>query len=72
MKAIWLNGQIGDPVYTGLSLGGVLVYVGADTFNKASYPGLRAIRINNGVPILTVDLPDSQSVPAGATVDLYY
>jgi hypothetical protein len=70
--SIWLDAQIGDPVYQGLTLGGVIINAGAWSFLKADHPGLRALRINNGVPILVGDLPDSQSIPASATVDLYY
>jgi hypothetical protein len=70
--SIWQLDQIGDPAFQGLTLGAVIIYGGAGTFLKASYPGMRALRVNNGVPTLTAALPDSQSIPASATVEVWY
>jgi hypothetical protein len=59
--AVYENELIGSPIHEGLSFGGLLEYEAADTFAKAEFPGLRAIRLN-GVWILARDLPDSQDV----------
>ncbi len=61
MQSIWENTQIGDPVYQGLTLGGL--HVGTPLV-KEDYPGLRAIRLVDGTGVLAVDLPGSYTVPS--------
>lgn len=69
MQAIWQNDRIGDPVYDGLTLGGL--FVGA-TLDKEDYPGLRAIRLPDGTVILAVDLATPYAVPATAPTDIAF
>lgn len=52
----------GAGIYHGLSLGDILEYTSADTFEKADYPGLRAIRIDDGPIVLATDLADSENI----------
>jgi hypothetical protein len=66
MQSIWDQTQIGDPVYDGLTLGGIepIASLPGGNFVKANYPGLRAIRVGD-----TVTLRDAlaDSVPIAAT-----
>jgi hypothetical protein len=65
LQSIWENNRIGDPTFLGLTLGGQIEYTSSDSFVKADYPGLRAIRVGEEQPVLTVDLPDSYPIDPG-------
>lgn len=63
IRSIYEGEIIGDPVYTGLSYGGVEVFNATDDFSKADHPGLRAIRIGPaGEFILASELTDPYEI----------
>jgi hypothetical protein len=69
LKAIWNNKQVGDPVYQGLTLGGLFA---GNPFVKADWPGARAIRLNNGAFHIVAQLPDSFPTPGTNPVEVWY
>jgi hypothetical protein len=61
LPALLDNARIGDGSYDALKLGGILPVSSPSTFEKADYPGLRAIRIGDTITLADA-LPDSHPI----------
>jgi microcystin-dependent protein len=67
-QGIWMQEHIGNPIFDGLTLGGILEVgdLPGGVFWKTDYPGLRAIRDTDGSMILARDLTAPYTPPGVA------